>query len=156
MGHTSVTDLFTTQPEQTLGDLMQRQWEADMLTIIREGRIAPFIELEQILTKDELAFMRLIESQAGYTVPDTQHVVDYGTDETGLFSVPKTRRVDHLTHTLGFVSAGNCQAMINRVIAKKYVIRGECALTGRVRYTLGEIGRYMLELKEREDYFDEE
>lgn len=133
---------------------MQCQWDADMLKVIRDGRIAPWVELEQAITKDELAFMRLIESHAGYTVPDTQHVVDYGTDDTGLFAVPKTRRVDALTYTLGFVSAGNCQAMINRVISKKYVIRGTCAITGRVRYTLGEIGRYFLELKAREDFFD--
>lgn len=151
-----MTDLFTTQPESTLSNRMSQQWTNDLLSIARDGRVAPWIELDQLVTKDELNFMRLIEDQAGYTVPPTQHLVDYGTDSSGLLPVSVTRRVDHLTYTLGFVSPGNCQAMINRCVLKGYVLRGECAITGRVRYELSEIGRYMMDLKAREDWFEED
>lgn len=151
-----MTDLFQANNPDTLGQRMSQQWASDLLTIAQDGRVAPWIELDQLITKDEIAFMRLIENEAGYTVPTTQHLVDYGTDDSGLMPVSVTRRVDHLTYTLGFVSPGNCQAMINRCIAKGYVLRGECAITGRVRYELGEIGRYMMDLKAREDWFEED
>lgn len=151
-----MTDLFQANNPDTLGHRMSQQWASDLLTIARDGRVANWIELEQIVTKDEIAFMRLIEDSAGYTVPDTRHTVNYGTDDSGLLPVTVSRNVDHLTYTLGFTAPGNCAAMVNRCVEKGYVIRGECAITGRVRYTLGEWGRYMLSLKEREDWFSED
>lgn len=151
-------DLFTPTPtpnhESKLAESLAQSAHDDLITIARQGRIAPYIELEQWIAKDDLRFLRLIEEHSGYVVPDTMHTVEYGSDRTGLLAVPVTRRVDHLTYVLGFNSPGNCAACINRSLERGWVIESICQLTGRVRYDLGELGRYALDLKERDEWFE--
>ena len=154
-----MTDLFTTpttSTEQSLADAMAQSAREDYLHIIRTERVMPWVELEFTITKDEIAFLRLIEDHGGYVDPGTSHVVTYGCDDTGLLPVSVARQVDHLTYTLGFIAPANARAMVNRCIEKEYVIQSECALTGRQRWDIGEIGRYFLELKAREDWFSED
>lgn len=154
-----MTDLFQThnqEAEQQLGQLLQKAAHQEALTIARQGRIAPWIELDQLLSKDDLRFLTLIEEHAGYVVPNETYLVEYGTDNTGLFPTAITRRVDHMTYVLGFMSPANCAACINRSLDRGWVVSSTCQLTGLLRYDIAEMGRYVLELKESDMWFEEE
>lgn len=150
-----MTDLFhdTDPQEETYAAALQSQWEQDRLTIMEQGRVPTWVELDSILQKDEFRLLDLIEEHGGYVMGDDV-TVTYGETDLGLFSAVTARVVDSLTHDCGFLSPGNCQATVNRCKSEGWITEG-VDISGRVRYDLTRLGRYAKELCETDMYWEE-
>lgn len=130
------------------------QVKADLTTIMAQGRIPPWLELDNILQRDEYRLLDLIEERGGYVYGD--HVtVEYGKDASGLIPVSVTRRVDSLTHDAGFTSPSNCKATVNKCVDAGWIEHGTCGVTGRERLDLTRMGRFVKDLSEHDSWFDE-
>lgn len=150
-----MTDLFETVNihELEYAASLKQQAALDLSTIMEQGRIPPWVELDSILQKDELRLLDLIETHGGYVMGPDQ-AVQYGCDASGLFAVTVTRRVDSLTVDCGFISQGNCQATVNRCIAQGWIAKG-VDVSGAVRYDLTRLGRWAKDLAETDLYWEE-
>ena len=143
---------LTTQ--STLGDDMLTAWQSDLDTIMRDGRIPNWIELDALLQQDESRLLNLIEESAGYVMGDPV-TVNYGANSEGLLPVDIVRHVDSLTFDAGFESPGNCKATVNRCIANGWIERGVDKVTGNTRYDLTSRGRWVMDLTENDEWFGE-
>ena len=151
-----MTDLFTADnPSETeYAASLAAQVKADLETIMSQGRIPPWLELDNILQRDEYRLLDLIEERGGYVYGD--HVtVEYGKDVTGLIPVSVTRRVDSLTHDAGFTSPSNCKATVNKCVEAGWIEPCNCGVTGRERFDLTRMGRFVKDLSEFDGWFDE-
>lgn len=151
-----MSGLFETDnpDELTYAANLAAQAKADLTTIMAQGRIPPWLELDNILQRDEYRLLDLIEERGGYVYCD--HVtVEYGKDASGLIPVSVTRRVDSLTHDAGFTSPSNCKATVNKCVEAGWIERGACAITGNERLDLTRMGRFVKDLSEFDSWFDE-
>ena len=139
--------------ERQYAESLKRQVRVDLETIMEQGRIPCWIELDSILQKDELRLLDLIETRGGYVMGE-DCVVGYGMYEAGLTATSVDRRVDSLTVDCGFISQGNCQATVNRCIAQGWIAMG-VDVSGAVRYDLTRLGRFAKDLCEHDIWFDE-
>lgn len=150
-----MTDLFTTEnpDELTYAANLAEQARNDLLTIMEQGRVPTWVELDSILQKDEYRLLDLIEERGGYVMGDDVQV-EGATSDLGLFTATAMRKVDSLTHDCGFLSPGNCQATVNRCKAEGWITEG-VDVSGRVRYDLTRLGRFAKELYETDLYWEE-
>lgn len=150
-----MTDLFTQDnpDELTYAANLAEQARNDLITIMEQGRVPTWVELDSILQKDEYRLLDLIEEHGGY-VMGGDVTVTYGETDLGLFSAETGRVVDSLTHDCGFLSPGNCQATVNRCKSEGWITEG-VDVSGHVRYDLTRLGRYAKELFETDLYWEE-
>ena len=139
--------------QSTLGQDMLTAWQSDLDTIMRDGRIPNWIELDALLQQDESRLLNLIEETSGYVMGDPV-TVNYGANSDGLMPVDIVRHVDSLTFDAGFDSPGNCKATVNRCIANGWIVRGVDKVTGNTRYDLTSRGRWVMDLTENDDWFE--
>lgn len=133
---------------------LQQQWQDDLSTIMSQGRIPPWIELDSILQKDEYRLLDLIEEHGGY-LERGEVTREYGTDHSGLFPVAVIRHVDQLTDDAGFVAAGNALAVVNRCLANGWIERSYDQVERCSRLDLTQLGRWCKNLCEHDAWFDE-
>ena len=158
-----MSDMLTGQDQTTaylddqaeLGARMVTDWQRDLDTIMRSGRIPNWLELDCLLQRDERRLMELIEDRAGYVMGDPVTVA-YGQQLGGLFPVDVVRHVDSLTYDAGFDSPGNCKATVNRCVANGWIVMGQDVVSGRVRYDLTERGRWAMDLVAHDAWFEME
>lgn len=148
-------DLLTTPNPNELeyADNLANQAQADLQTIMQQGRVPPWIELDSVLQRDEYRLLDLIETRSGYVMGEPV-TVQYGVDSSGLIPVNVTRRVDSLTRDCGFDSPSNCKATVNRCVANGWIEWGVCEITGRERLDLTRMGRFVKDLAEHDAWFD--
>lgn len=132
---------------------LTQQCQADLSTIMEQGRIPPWIELDSILQKDEYRLMDLIEEHGGY-LERGDVTRTYGTDTSGLFPVATVRHVDKLTDDAGFMAAGNALAVVNRCLANGWIVRSYDALEKCSRLDLTQMGRWCKDLCETDMYWE--
>lgn len=151
-----MTDLFdsTSPNELTYAANLAEQARNDLLTIMEQGRVPTWVELDSILQKDEFRLLDLIEEHGGYVMGDDV-TVTYGETDLGLFSAETGRVVDSLTHDCGFLSPGNCQATVNRCKSEGWITEG-VDVSGSVRYDLTRLGRFAKNLFEYEMSWEED
>lgn len=149
-------DLLTPDaPNETqYAALFKAQVIKDHEDIMQAGRIPAHIELDSILQKDEYRLLDLIETHGGY-VMQADRTVQYGSDDTGLLSVPITRRVDSLTADAGFISPGNARATVNRCMDQGWITES-VDVSGALRYDMTRMGRWAKDICEHDAWFDEE
>lgn len=149
-------DLFTTPDPEELAyaALLAESVKQDQLTIMSQGRIPPWLELDSILQKDEYRLLDLIEEHGGY-LERGEVTREYGTDHSGLFPVAVIRNVDQLTDDAGFVAAGNALAVVNRCLANGWIVRSYDQLEKCSRLDLTQMGRWCKDLCETDMYWDE-
>lgn len=128
-------DLFT--PADPQQDQYREQWKALVARenkYFREHHITPpWEERERILDRDEYKILSLIADTAG-----------------GAYYGGKDRAA--LANTLGFLSLGNLEAAVKKCTDRGLV----CMVTSgeRIRMSLTDYGRDMLEQSEEEDGWD--
>lgn len=149
-------DLFTTPDpaQETYAAALQAQWQADLSTIMEQGRIPTWVELDSILQKDEYRLLDLIEEHGGY-LERGEVTRTYGTDTSGLFPVATVRHVDKLTDDAGFIASGNALAVVNRCIANGWITRDYDPVERCSRLNLTRMGRWVKNLCEHDAWFDE-
>ena len=156
-----MTDLLTIPNEwnqylatqSTLGSDMLTAWQSDLDTIMRDGRIPNWIELDALLQQDESRLLNLIDETSGYVMGDPV-TVNYGANSDGLLPVDIVRHVDSLTFDAGFDSPGNCKATVNRCLINGWIERGVDRVTGNTRYDLTSRGRWVMDLTENDEWFE--
>lgn len=128
-------DLFTpADPQQdAYRELLQRQWDVDQAYLHANHISPPWEERERILDRDEYKILSLIADTAG-----------------GAYYGGKDRAA--LANTLGFLSLGNLEAAVKKCTDRGLV----CMVTSgeRIRMSLTDYGRDMLEQSEDEDGWD--
>lgn len=149
-------DLLTTPDPHELeyAANLANQSRIDLQTIMQQGRVPPWIELDSVLQRDEYRLLDLIETRSGYVMGEPV-TVQYGVDASGLIPVNVTRRVDSLTRDCGFDSPSNCKATVNRCVANGWIEWGVCEITGRERLDLTRMGRWTKDLCETDMYWSE-
>lgn len=132
---------------------LQQQWQADLSTIMEQGRIPVWVELDSILQKDEYRLMDLIEIHGGY-LERGEVTRTYGTDTSGLFPVATVRHVDKLTDDAGFIASGNALAVVNRCLANGWITRDYDTVERCSRLNLTRMGRWAKDLCETDMYWE--
>lgn len=131
-----MTDLFS-QPaphEDAYGHNLLTQVRSDLLVLAERGITPPWHHRESVLDRDEYKILTLIA--------DTGGNVYYGGG--------KDRAA--LAVKLGFLSTGNLEAAVKKTTERglvRMVTAGD-----RIRMSMTELGRYMLEQSEDEDGWD--
>lgn len=139
--------------QSTLGQDMLTAWQSDLDTIMRDGRIPNWIELDALLQQDESRLLNLIEENSGYVMGDPV-TVNYGANSDGLLPVDIVRHVDSLTFDAGFDSPGNCKATVNRCLINGWIARSVDKVTGNTRYDLTDRGRWCKDLVDNDSWFE--
>ena len=144
-------DTYSTHPEPYLAQALAQAARNELATCMREQRLLPWLEIDELVSKDEVRLFEMIENAGGYVLPDGNHT------QASLFGdAPKLERISQdLADELGFLSTANLRAMLNRVADKGWIAQSECRLTGKLRYDITEAGRYFYECWLRERYFEE-
>lgn len=166
-----MTDLFTTPPtgytraewdaylddQEHLGRDLADQYERDLDALAEAGRIPNWQEIADVLQKDELRLLRTIEEHAGY-VERVDHHVERTVDDTGLIPVETVRVVADpvITADTGFIAHANAAATINRCLANRWIARVPDECTGLTRLELTMRGRWVMDLHERDQWFEQE
>lgn len=152
---TDQADLFhdPDPAQEAYAAALQAQWQADLSTIMEQGRIPTWVELDSVLQKDEYRLLDLIEEHGGY-LERGEVTREYGTDNTGLFPVPVIRHVDQLTDDAGFVAAGNALAVVNRCLANGWIERSYDQVERCSRLDLTRMGRWAKDLCETDMYWE--
>lgn len=144
-------DTYSTHPETHLATALANAARNELATCMREQRLLPWLEIDELVSKDEVRLFNLIEDSGGYVLPKGNHL------QSSLFGdAPKLERISQdLADHLGFLSTSNLRAMLNRVVDKGWVTQSECRLTGGLRFDMTQAGRYYYDCWLRERYFDE-
>ncbi len=124
-------------------ELLQESWDDSIRIITQRGEVPPWCEADQLLDQDELRLMTVVSDSAGY-VEGEKVTVEYPDG--------RVRRVSKITKEAGFNAEVNCVAVINRCIAKGYLVRH---IKGAKSVLLiGEKGRWRLDAIEADDYWE--
>lgn len=144
-------DTYSTHPETYLATALAQSARNELATCMREQRLLPWLEIDEVVSKDEVRLFEMIENAGGYVLPNGNQT------QASLFGdAPKLERISQdLADELGFLSTANLRAMLNRVVDKGWIVQSECRLTGALRYDISEAGRYFYDAWLRERYFDE-
>ena len=126
---------------------------------IDNGIIAPWIESDYILAKDERRLLTLIADAAGYVRLDNDMVeCDYGSPDTdSLFpDLQPERMVSRFTNDMQMNAEANSKAVLNAAIERGLVtVTRDNSLPG-VRLDMTKRGAYYLGLAETNDYWESE
>ena len=115
---------------------------------IENGIIAPWIEADFLLAKDERRLLELVDQHAGYLIHDDDwHVTAYGDDGA--------RRVSGFTVAMGMLAEANSKAVLNAAIDRGLVTltRDNAACGNRIDMT--KLGRYYLDLCQHDAAWDD-
>lgn len=160
-----MTDLFTTPPigytraewdayldaQEQLGLDMAASWDAGLDTLAEAGRIPNWMEIAEVLQRDELRLLRLIEDNFGYV--ERFDIVTRPADDD-LFGCGIHVEVPRITADSGFIAHANANATINRCLNNRWITRTVDEATGLDRLDLTKRGRWMLDIYERDEWFD--
>lgn len=144
-------DIYSRHTELYLSQALANAARNELATCMREQRLLPWLEIDELVSKDEVRLFEMIENAGGYVLPNGNQT------QSNLFGdAPKLERISQdLADKLGFLSTANLRAMLNRVVDKGWIVQSECRLTGGLRYDISEAGRYFYDAWLRERYFDE-
>ena len=153
------TDLFhPPDPDQeAYAAALQAQWDADLDHLAAQGRIPNWLEIGEALQKDERRVLELIEENFGWIERESVRKEEI-TDDSGLFPVVEVRtmRDPVITSLTGFQSHGNAKAVINRLLHNGWIERSVDQTTGLNRLDITRRGRWMMDLAERDEWFEME
>lgn len=154
-------DLFQASPppewsaylaaQEALGQHMAESWQAGLDTLAEAGRIPNWMEIAEVLQRDELRLLRLIEDNFGYV---ERFDVVTKPAEGDLFGGVVQVEVPRITADSGFIAHANANATINRCLNNRWITRTVDEATGLNRLDLTKRGRWMLDIYERDEWFD--
>ena len=141
------------------GRLMAALVQAEEEYRIDNGIIAPWIEADFLIAKDERRLLTLIADAAGYVRVDNDMVeCDYGSPDTdSLFpDLQPERMVSRFTNDMQMNAEANSKAVLNAAVTRGLVtLTRDNSLPG-VRLDMTKRGAYYLDLAETNDYWKSE
>lgn len=154
------TDLFTPDPDpaqEAYAAALQAQYQQDLDHLAEHGVIPPWLEICEALQKDERRVLELIEENFGWIERESVRKEE-STDDSGLFPVTEVHTVRDpvITSLTGFQSHGNAKAVVNRLLHNGWIERSIDQTTGLNRLDITRRGRWVMDLAERDDYFEME
>lgn len=144
-------DLFTTdsQSEIKYAEALAKSVLDDEEYRIANGIIAPWIEADFLLAKDERRLLELVDQHAGYLIHDDDwHITSYGDDGA--------RRVSGFTVAMGMLAEANSKAVLNAAVSRGLVKLSRDNHAGGTRVDMTRLGRYYLDLIETDQYWESE
>lgn len=143
-------DLFTKHnpQEQSYAQAIATLVHQEEQDRISNGIIAPWVEADYILAKDERRLLELIDTGRGYIMRDGDYViVPYG--DTG------ARRVTRFTCDMDMNADANSKAVLNAAIERGLVTVTRDNAAGGNRIDMAQLGRYYLEICDTDKYWEE-
>ena len=145
-----MADLFTKdnpyeiEYAANLAELVQTEEEYR----IDNGIIAPWVEADFLLSKDQRRLLELVDEHAGYLMADDDwHVTPYAEDGA--------RRVSGFTRDMAMLAEANSKAVLNAALERGLVSVTRDNDAGGNRVDLCRRGRYYLDLVQHDAAWDD-
>lgn len=144
-----MTDLFTPRnpAEEIYAERMLKLTQQEEEFRMTHGIIAPWVEADYILAKDELRLLKLIEDAGGYVMRDDDwHVTPYADGGA--------RRVSGFTVAMGMAAEANSKAVLNSAVERGLVTVRRDNQAGGNRVDMTRKARYYLDLIDTDTYWE--
>lgn len=155
-----MTDLFTADThtnEDAYLELLLSDWKKTQQILRDRGEFAPWLEISNLLDKDQYRLLKLLWDGQGYLDRGTAEVeLENAPDEGGLFKSDRVRLVPRIVADAGFRATVNYQFTFNTCHDNGWLVREWNAAEGCPEIKLTTLGRDMIDAYEADMYWEDE